>query len=158
MIEVGISEYRTAKNLPILSCIGLGSCVGICLYDSVFRIGGLAHVLLPDSTQIKNDGTKPGKFVDTAVAAILEEMLQQGAMRTKISAKLVGGASMFYADNADELVEIGRRNVDAAKKVLKEMRIRIEAEDVGGGHGRTIEFHVNTGKVIVKSKVGVIEI
>ena len=160
MIKVGISGYKTAINPHILLCVGLGSCVGLCLYDPVTQIGGLAHVLLPDSRQAKDVGKKPGKFADTAVEALLSKMEQQGSSKKNIRAKLVGGATMFSSDDTtpNGVFCMGPKNVEAVKNALASKGIKIDAEDTGGKHGRTIKFYVGTGKVTIKTMTGTIEI
>lgn len=159
MIRVGISEIKTASHPEILSSIGLGSCVGICLYDPVAKVGGLAHILLPDSDIGRKDG-KPGKFADTAINALLHKMVEEGSSINNIRAKLVGGASMFSASDSstDEMFSMGPKNVAAAKNILAKKRIKLDGEDTGGSHGRTIEFHAGTGKVVIKTMVGTTEI
>lgn len=156
MIRVGISEYKTASDPHILSIVGLGSCVSLCLYDPVSGVGGMAHVLLPDSKTMNDDGTKPGKFANTAVNALLQKMIDEGSKKENIKAKIVGGASMFSNSNSetDSIFSMGPKNVEAVKKNLASKGIEINAEDTGGVHGRTIEFHVGTGKVFVKTMVG----
>lgn len=160
MIKVGISEYKTAADSNVLSCIGLGSCVSICLYDPVAKIGGLAHILLPDSTRAREDGKKSGKFADTAIVALISEMENHGSSKRNIKAKVVGGARMFAASNSetDGFFNMGDQNVKAVRKVLASNGINIVAEDTGGNCGRTIEFHVHTGKVLIKSRAGTSEI
>lgn len=153
MIRVGIAEYKTAPDPHILSVVGLGSCVGICLYDPVARVGGMAHVLLPNSNNIGNAGTRPGKFADTAVNALLHKMVEEGGSIKNIRAKLVGGASMFSVSSFDTngMFAMGPKNVEAVKKILASRGIKIDAEDTGGTQGRTIEFHAGTGKVVIKT-------
>lgn len=160
MIKVGISEYKTATELDVLSCVGLGSCVGLCLYDPFNKSGGLAHILLPDSSHAKsNDSAKPGKFADTAVEALLSKMEKEGSSKKNIRAKMVGGASMFSSDTeANGIFTLGPKNVKAVKNALYSTRIMIAAEDTGGTQGRTIEFHVGSGKVTIKTMTGTIEI
>lgn len=160
MIKVGIAEYKTAKHPQVLSCVGLGSCVGICLHDPISKIGGIAHVLLPDSTINTKDEIKPGKFADTAVVALLGEIEKQGGSKRNIKAKVVGGASMFTHANPekDDFSSMGMQNVEAAKDALTSVGVDLSAEDTGGNHGRTIEFHIDTGKILIKTKNGVTEI
>jgi chemotaxis protein CheD len=158
MIRVGISEIKTASHPEILSSVGLGSCVGICLYDSVVKVGGMAHVLLPDSKNGKRDGN-PGKFADTAINALLQKVGEEGGSMKNIKAKLVGGASMFStSDSDDSTFSMGPKNVKAAKNILNIKGIKLDGEDTGGFQGRTVEFHVGTGRVIIKTMVGTTEI
>lgn len=160
MIKVGIGEIKVARNPEVLSCNGLGSCVGICLYDPISKMGGLAHVLLPDSTRTRKGPIKPGKFADTAVDALVSKMKRQGSLKRNIRAKLVGGARMFTSSNSDQngLFDMGNQNAKAAKKVLNSFGIRIVAEETGGDYGRSMEFNITTGKIKIKSMFGINEI
>ena len=160
MIRVGIAEYKTGTYPHILSVVGLGSCVGICLYDTIAKVGGMAHILLPDSKNISNDGKRPGKFADTAVNALLHKMIEEGSSIKNIRAKLVGGASMFSVSSSDTdgMFAMGPKNVEAVKSILASRGIKIDAEDTGGSQGRTIEFHTGTGKVLIKTMRDIKEI
>ena len=159
MIRVGISEYKTASSPHVLSSVGLGLCVGICLYDPVAKVGGLAHVLLPDSSISKKD-TNPGKFADTAINALLHKMGKEGSSINNIRAKLVGGASMFSTSDSDtgSMFSMGPKNVAAVKNILVDKGIKLNGEDTGGSKGRTIEFHPGTGKVFIKTMTCTTEI
>jgi chemotaxis protein CheD len=158
MIRVGISEIKTASNPRILSCLGLGSCVGVCLYDPTAKVGGLAHILLPDSAGKRYK--KPGKFADTGIEALLAFMKEEGSLVKNIKAKIVGGASMFSTSmpESNGAFCMGPKNIEAVKTVLSAKGIKIEAEDTGGSQGRTIEFHVGSGKIIIRTMTGVKEI
>ncbi len=149
-LRVGIAELKTARAPVNLASAGLGSCVGICLYDPVAKVGGLAHVLLPDSNQVRATDNK-AKFADTAVEALVTEMTKLGAARERIIAKLAGGAQMFLLPGASDIMRIGERNVEAARRALAAARIRLVGEDVGGNYGRSIEFDTTTGKVRVRT-------
>ncbi|MBU2559746.1 chemotaxis protein CheD [archaeon] len=158
MIRVGISEIKTASHPEILSSVGLGSCVGICLYDPTIKVGGMAHVLLPSSKSGKIDGN-PGKFADTAINALLQKLGEDGVLMKNIKAKLVGGASMFaISDSNDSMFSMGPKNVAAAKNVLTSRGIKLDGEHTGGSQGRTVEFHVGTGRVVIKTMVCTTEI
>jgi len=144
--SIGMAEYRVSKDPEEVLCIlGLGSCVGLCLYDTVRKIGGMAHILLPEKIG-KQDN--PFKFAETAPLALLEEMQKEGALKRDIYAKISGGAMMFSGSNS--LFDIGQRNVEMAKKVLAELGIPLKAEEVGGKKGRSIFFYVKDGKLEVK--------
>ncbi len=133
-MNVGIGEYKIRKTQ--ISSIGLGSCVAFILYDRRLKMGGLAHVMLPESNG-KNE--RPGKFADTAVPPhLVSEMEKHGSSRRNMSAYLVGGASMFQ--QFKENLDIGNRNIIALKKHLNEMNIPIESEDTGGKSGRSVFF------------------
>lgn len=150
IIKVGMADLKIAKEPDVLTTLGLGSCVGIALYDSGLKLGGLAHIMLPDSTQIKNNSNK-AKFADTAIELLLEQMLSEGARKNRIVAKIAGGAHMFDFKNMDDMMRIGTRNVAAVTQILKAVHIPIIAQDTGDNYGRTIEFHTLTGMLRVKT-------
>jgi chemotaxis protein CheD len=150
MIKVGMADLQLCKSPDAITTLGLGSCVGIAVRDPVKKIGGLAHIMLPDSTKIQNNSSKP-KFADTGIAELVNLMLKEGAVQSRIVAKIAGGAQMFSFQNKSELVSIGDRNVEASKLKLKEMGIRILAEDTGANYGRTVEFYPETGEFLIKA-------
>jgi len=150
-IKVGMADLQIAKAPDILVTLGLGSCVGVALYDSKAKIGGLAHIMLPDSKQTRKGETNVAKFADTAIAKTLADMEKQGAKRQHITAKIAGGAQMFAFNNASEVMRVGDRNVEAVKKVLGMEKIPLIAEDTGGNFGRTIELDTSTGKLFVRT-------
>lgn len=147
-IEIGIAEYAVTPNGDRLSTYGLGSCVAIAMYDLESEVSGLAHVMLP-RIRANDDGENAGKFADTAVEAMLGEMVDYGADRGAMRAKVVGGSEMFDFSGIAE--GVGRRNVEAVKRELDSRDIPIEAEDVGGDHGRSVEFHGTTGTLELKT-------
>lgn len=150
IIKVGMADLKVAKAPDILTTLGLGSCVGIALYDNVAKIGGLAHIMLPDSTQIKNN-SNVAKFADTAIEQLIEELVSQGARNTRLVAKIAGGAHMFEFKNMDDMMRIGTRNVSAVIDCLEAFRIPIIASDTGSNYGRTVELHTATGVFVVKT-------
>ncbi len=144
LIKVGMADYKTGRNPSSLISYGLGSCVGIALYDSINKIGGLAHIMLPDSTQARS-AENPAKFANTALPLMLEEMLKMGAVKQRITAKIAGGAQMFTFANATDVMRVGERNAQAVRALLKKMDIRMLADDTGGNYGRTVELRLDTG-------------
>lgn len=144
LIKVGMADYKTGRNPSSLISYGLGSCVGIALYDSLNKIGGLAHIMLPDSTQARS-AENPAKFANTALPIMLDEMLRMGASKGRIVAKIAGGAQMFTFANATDVMRVGERNSEAVRMLLKKMDIRIIADDTGGNYGRTVELRLDTG-------------
>jgi len=144
LIKVGMADYKTGRNPDSLISYGLGSCVGIALYDTVTKIGGLAHIMLPDSTQARST-ENPAKFADTALPLMLNEMIKMGASKARVTAKIAGGAQMFTFANATDVMRVGERNADAVRMLLKKMDIRILADDTGGNYGRTVELKIDTG-------------
>ena len=150
MIKVGMADLKSCKSPEILTTLGLGSCVGIVLHDPVTKVSGLAHVMLPDSTQIRNN-SNVAKFADTAIDKLIGDMIALGANRKRLVAKIAGGAQMFSFDRANEMMSIGERNAKATKVKLKALDIRVLAEDTGANYGRTIEFYSETGDLLIKT-------
>lgn len=147
LINVGIADCKTASAPDILRTI-LGSCVGICLYDPVCKIGALSHIMLPIN---KKTGSSLSKYADTAIPHMLEEMLKNGSRRDSIVAKIVGGATMFKLSDDSMMGLIGKNNVKKVREILAVMAIKIISEDVGGDYGRTIDFFADTGIVKIRS-------
>lgn len=144
VIKVGMADYKTSRNPNSIISYGLGSCVGIALYDSLNKIGGLAHIMLPDSTQARS-AENPAKFANTALPLMLDDMIKMGASKGRITAKIAGGAQMFTFANATDVMRVGERNTEAVRTMLKKMDIRIIADDTGGNYGRTVELKLDTG-------------
>jgi chemotaxis protein CheD len=151
--RVGISEFRVAQPPAVLVSYGLGSCLGIALYDPQRQLGGLAHTLLPTPRPGIQDA-RPAKFVDAAIRLMVEELIRQGAEPGRLAAKIIGGANMFEPQHGSAEDGIGARNARAARQTLLELGIPLLAEDVGGHHGRTVEFDLATGTVQVRSVHG----
>lgn len=149
-VRVGIAELAVGTDGAILSTSGLGSCVGIALYDSESQIGGLAHAMLPAAAE--SSGKPPEKFVDAGIERLEAALSEQGAAIDRVEARLVGGADMLDFDGADS--GIGQRNVETARRVLAERTISIAAEAVGGDRGRSLAFYTDSGRVVVQSRDG----
>lgn len=152
-IRVGISEFRLAAAPCVLVSYGLGSCLGVALYDPGLQFGGLAHTLLP-TARVVIAGERQTKFVDSAIKLMVNELCAQGATRERLVAKLAGGANMFSAPGLAADSGIGHRNIQTARQILNELGIPVVAEDVGGHSGRTVEFDVAAGKLLVRSVRG----
>ncbi|MFO7294583.1 MAG: chemotaxis protein CheD [Clostridia bacterium] len=151
VVKVGMGDLKVIAEDGVLVSLGLGSCVGIALYDKATKTAGLAHIMLPSSKLIKNNRNK-AKFVDTAVECLLELMIKMNAKKERIIAKIAGGAQMFsLKGSASEVLNIGERNVQATIEVLRQHDIPIVAQDTGGNYGRTIEFHAADGKLVVRT-------
>lgn len=150
VIKVGMADLAVCVSPNSVTTLGLGSCVGIALRDPVTKIGGLAHIMLPDSTKIKNNSNIP-KFADTGIEELVRLMVKQGANRANLVAKIAGGAQMFAFQSTNNLVRIGDQNVEASKKKLKELGIPILSEDTGKNYGRTVIFYPETGDFVIKA-------
>ncbi len=149
-IIVGMADLKAVREPDELTTIGLGSCVGICLFDNRAKVIGMAHAMLPDSTKIVNNENK-AKFVDTSIVKLIDEMTKLGASKARMVAKVAGGAQMFAYSSGTEAMRIGDRNVEATKLCLAKLGIPIIAQDVGLNYGRTITFSSKTGNVAVKT-------
>lgn len=148
-IRVRVADYAVTTDGTI-STIGLGSCVAIVLYDAVARVGGLAHVLLPNEA-MSRDRSNPAKFPATIVPIMLGEMCDLGARPERIRAKIAGGASMFGNMMLSSGVNIGERNVIAVREALADVRVPIVGEDTGADYGRSVYLFVDDGRVEVRS-------
>lgn len=150
IIKVGMADLKSSQHPGVLTTLGLGSCVGIALYDPLIKIIGLAHVMLPYSEQARNNQNK-AKFADTAIVELVEDMIRLGANKRHIRAKLAGGAQMFALNSTSEVMRIGLRNAISAKETLKELGIPLISEDTGGNYGRTIELYSDDGRLLIKT-------
>lgn len=150
VIKVGMADLKTGRSPDTLTTLGLGSCIGIALWDPVTKIGGLAHVMLPDSTKIRNN-SNIAKFADTGIAELVRQMEMMGVPRKRMVAKIAGGACMFEVAGTTSVGNIGEKNALASKKKLKELRIRILAEDTGLNYGRTVELNCENGDYVIKA-------
>ncbi len=150
MVRVGMADLNICFAPEAITTLGLGSCVGIVLFDSTIQLGGMAHIMLPDSKKIIHNENKY-KFADTGIKALLDMMMKQGAKQSRMIAKIAGGAQMFGFQSTSDLLRVGEKNVEATKLQLKELSIPIVAEDTGENYGRTIEFYPDSGKLIIKS-------
>lgn len=149
-IKVGMADLQHSRHPGVLVTLGLGSCVGVALYDRTTRIIGLAHIMLPWSGQAKNNNNA-AKFADTGIKLLYSRMISSGALKGSIVAKLAGGAQMFSFSGGSDMMRVGQRNVEAAKAVLKDLGIPVVSEDTGGTYGRTIEFFSEDGRLMIKT-------
>lgn len=150
MIKVGMADMNVCVAPDAITTLGLGSCVGIVLYDATKKIAGMVHVMLPDSTKIRNNGNI-AKFADTGIHELMNKLIKMGASKTSMVAKIAGGAQMFAFQSNNEMLRVGERNVEATKQILQSLKIPIIAEDTGLNYGRTVEFYPESGELIVRS-------
>jgi len=145
---IGIGEYRVG-SFPMIT-IGLGSCIGLTLYDPNLKLGGMVHIMLPESG---GRADRPGKYADTAVPLLVRELIALGCRNRSIVAKIAGGACMFEYFGAN--LNIGERNAERVRVLLKDNHIPIHAEDVGGKVGRSVTFiPSNRGKFTIRRADG----
>jgi chemotaxis protein CheD len=149
VIEVGTADLAVAGAGYTITSGGIGSCVVVCLYDKVQKIGALCHVMLP---QHPPDNTLSAlRFADTAIPLALEKMTGMGADVYNLTAEVFGGANMFQ--NLGSFVNrIGAQNVDAVERVLQQYSIPITRLDVGGSEGRSVQFSLDTGTASVATR------
>lgn len=150
MLKVGMADYKIAKSPEVLTTLGLGSCVGVCLIDPISKIAGMAHIMLPNSKEITQN-SNPAKFADTCIDLMLKDMVKSGAVQKRLICKIAGGSQMFSFESKNNMMKVGARNVQAVKEIMKNLSIPIKAEDTGGNFGRTIEFSAQDGSLFVKT-------
>ncbi|MGJ0739413.1 chemotaxis protein CheD [Enterococcus casseliflavus] len=149
-LHVGISEYKIAQAPTRLITVGLGSCIGTIIYDEASHIGGLSHIMLPDSQPfLHKREIKLEKFADLALPAMVAE-LEQKIRRPRFQAKIVGGANMFQFQTLNAASNIGQRNIEAVEEVLARLNIPIVAKHVGGSAGRTMIVDLQDFKTMVR--------
>jgi chemotaxis protein CheD len=147
---VKVADLAVGQGSDVLVTLGLGSCVAVVLYDSVARVGGLAHVLLPEPS-IARDTSNPAKFASTAVPLLVSRMKELGAVGSRIDARLVGGASMFSALMSPNTLNMGERNIGAVRAALEAARVPICGAEIGGERGRSVRFYIAEGRTVVTS-------
>ncbi|UOR12708.1 chemotaxis protein CheD [Halobacillus amylolyticus] len=150
-VKIGIAELEIVKHDTLIRTSGLGSCVGLVLYDRSSKIAGMAHIMLPDSTLSKEASLNRAKYADTAIDALVDKMIIEGVKKHRLLAKLAGGAQMFQFSTASDTMRIGPRNVESVKKRLSQLMIPVESEDTGGKSGRTIEFNPATSLLHIRT-------
>lgn len=151
-----IGEFVVGQKSDILTALGLGSCVACILYDKVNKIGGLAHIMLPNSAEIHREQQNMNKFADKAIPNMINEMKNKGASQINIVSKIIGGAQMF--PTIINMEDIGKKNIESVKLRLKENNIRTVFEETGGNIGRTVIFNTENNVLKIKTKEGIKEI
>jgi chemotaxis protein CheD len=150
-ITVGIGEICVTEDpSTFLACFGLGSCIGLCAYDPTSRVAGMAHIVLPESNHGSPSGDQT-KYADVAVPVLLEKMRKQGAIKSRLIVKLVGGAQMIQAPGFEDVLDMGARNLEMTNKTLNKEGIRPKATDAGGGQGRSVWLSAGSGEVMVRT-------
>ncbi len=152
VLPVGIGELRVSKDpSEVLVAYGLGSCVGVCLYDPDAKVGGLAHVMLPSSAEAQSQ--RPlSKFADRAVPMLIEEMSKLGASPRRLICKIAGGAQMLTAAGfSTNGFTVGERNIEAVKAALERHKVSLAKADIGGHRGRTVSIRPGSGKIMLRT-------
>ncbi len=151
LIKVGMADLNVAHLTGVLKTTGLGSCVGVTLFDATARVAGMAHVMLPTSEIAREGKLNIAKYADTAIPELIRLMEDLGAQVKRMVAKMAGGAQMFSFASQSDTMRIGPRNVESCKEMLSRYQIPINAEDTGGNYGRTIEFDCESGMLMIRS-------
>lgn len=148
VIRVGMADMAVCGGDDAVTTLGLGSCIGIAIRDPGTGIGGLVHIMLPSSTEIRNNTNRP-KFADTGIEDLVSAIVKRGGNRSRLEAKIAGGAQMFAVGS--DTIKVGERNAKASKDKLREMRIPLLAEDTGKTYGRTVIYYPKTGNYVIRS-------
>ncbi len=144
-----MGEGVVASGSQIVMSVGIGSCVVVALYHAERRMGGLAHIMLPDSHEV-HSSCPAYHCADTALAALLKRLRDKGVEATGLVAKMAGGAKMFSSyDNGS--AGMGVQNIQSIKQILYQEKIPLVGFDVGGHHGRSVEFHLASGQMVVRT-------
>lgn len=149
-IIVKVAHHALGGAGDVLVTLGLGSCVAIMLHDRTAKVGGMAHVLLPEPA-LSRDADNHAKFASTAVPLLLREMGALGARANRMEARLAGGASMFSTLMVPGSLNMGERNIRASREALRKAGIPVLGESVGGDYGRSVRFTVAEGRTVVSS-------
>lgn len=159
VVKVGIADMNIVKSPDSIRTSGLGSCVGVVLYDESMKIAGLIHVMLPDSSLSRTETVNVAKFADTGIPAMIDQLKLEGVQPFRLKAKIAGGAEMFQFTSNKDTMRIGPRNVAAVKEYLLKSKVPLISEDTGGNSGRTIEFDPSTSLLNIRTvNQGVIDI
>lgn len=149
--HVGMADLVVVSAPARLITLGLGSCIGLVIYDETAKVAGMAHIMLPESRDSKEKSEKPGKFADVAVGYLVDELLKKKASKERLRAKYAGGSQMFASvTGGADFLAVGARNSKETKAMLDKYGVKIMASDTGGNKGRTVEFNTDTWKLSVK--------
>lgn len=151
IIKVGMADLKTCKAPDAVTTLGLGSCVGIAIRDPVLKIGGLVHIMLPDSAAMYGSNSVIAKFADTGITELVRQLELMGANRGRLVAKIAGGATMFQVQSRSDIMKIGERNVVSTIKTLELLHIKLLAQDTGANYGRTVTFFPETGEFHIRA-------
>lgn len=148
-IKVGMADLNICTSPDTITTLGLGSCVGVVLWDPVAKLCGMVHVMLPDSTAISNNSNR-AKFADTGIEDCLQMVIRQGGKKSRLVSKIAGGAQMFSLNKSNAMLCIGDRNVEAVLAKLEELNIPVLAQDTGKDFGRTVIFNPENGEYVIR--------
>jgi chemotaxis protein CheD len=150
-ITVTMGDMRVARPPAVLRAIGIGSCVAVVIRDVRSGAGGMAHIMLPFLPKRVREGTNLLKYADQAIERMVEALRENGGEEAELEARIVGGAHMFGGKTGANPLDIGRRNLEAVRKKLRQLAIPIVAEDTGGAYGRSVQLSLGDGRLRVSS-------
>jgi chemotaxis protein CheD len=153
-VVISLGELHVTKDPDtLLVCYGIGSCIAFAAFDPMTKIAGMAHFVLPDSKSTSRPKTLE-RFVDAGIPVMLDQMQAVGAVRSRTIFKIAGGAHMAVAKGFESRLNIGERNIEAARETMKSLGLRLRGEDVGGTHGRTVRLFAGTGALTISTVGG----
>ena len=156
-VKMGCLEIITNDSMELKTFVG--SCIAICLFDTVSKIAGMAHVMLPkkiSNTQF-TEKNEIGKYADEAMTYMLNDMVRKGANPARICAKMAGGATIFAHESENSVFNVGARNITYLKQILKNNNIPLLSEDTGENFGRWVRFNLRTGEMTITSNLKKLE-
>jgi chemotaxis protein CheD len=142
----------SAQPDAVITCVGLGSCIAVCAYDKLAKVGGIVHVVLPWSHSMTRDN--PAKFADTAVPLLIKEITKIGGVRDRLTVKIAGGAQIIVAVGIKDFFNTGEKNAIEIRAALEKEKIPLAAADIGGSLGRTVRMYLDTGRITIKTVNG----
>lgn len=153
MKVVGIADMKiSAQAEDTLITYALGSCLGITIYDPVAKVGGLLHIMLPDSSINREKAAgNPYMFVDTGVPQLFKACYRAGAQKERLVLKVAGGAALSKRSGEDDQFNIGKRNFLMLRKLLWKNNVLIKSQDVGADYSRTMSLEIASGDVLIKT-------
>jgi chemotaxis protein CheD len=150
-IAVGLGEIKISEDPnTVLVAFGLGSCVGVGIFDPVKKIGGMLHAVLPSSTS-NNNQDSPSKYVDTGIPLLINELEKKGLDRKRSKLYVIGGANILMANKGNTPFDIGTRNVNAATEIFNNLKWKPDAQDTGGNNGRTFRLYIDEGRATIRT-------
>jgi chemotaxis protein CheD len=150
LVAVGLGEIRVSRNpQDVLVSYGLGSCVGIGMYDPAVHVAGMLHAFLP--TNSNRSPNHASKYVDSGIPDLLDQMMHAGADRNRLVIRMAGGANMLVTPGLSQSLNIGSRNLEVAYCVLDRIQLKITSQEVGGNIGRTVRLYVANGRMTIRT-------
>jgi len=148
-ISVGLGEEKVSRlSTDVLVAYGLGSCVGVGMYDPITHVAGLLHAVLPEPLNGSEGYTS--KYVSHGIQILIDHMAKSGADPSRLIVKMAGGANMLISPGLSQTFDIGTRNIASALANFARMRIKLVSQDVGGNIGRTVRLYVANGRMTVR--------